>query len=670
MKTMPAAVKRSRRSRSKLSEPELSPKRQIPLKKKNCAPAKGIDGGEEKENERKSDSDSDSEKEQNNKRKKLKVVNRGVSENEIQCIEPKLKCRASDGRFECLLQDPQSQSRVGQNESNSKREIESESESSNIIIMRVKRPRLVNVLSSKLPPTKKKQQKKEACVDFGGEYVVGQGIANHRRTCPEKGRSGEKEEEEEEEKVKEKVKEKKKKLKVVDCRFNENNESMSMSESNSKSESKSESESESESATESSNIKIITTPHTNTILTELPPTKKKQISLKKKEACVDCGGEYVVGQGIANHRRNCPEKGRSGGRKEEEEDNIQGITKPAKPAIRRLARKGGVKRIGGLMIYEETDSDSDSDSDIHSDIYICSDSNKEERLSNLATYVVECGGTKEMLAEWTIKIEIRKNPKKVRADYHFINKDGKRFRSKPEVARFLKLLAPNVKRALNSNSDSDEEGEYHPIVGDKIAIHVPADPPNPAGYYLARVNSLKFVPKGWSISVKWDDCGAIETLLNPKWRELETGSDDDTTTTTTNNSTIKKATTKKKSPKPKPKPKPKQPQLPTLKLATLPPALEDLGDGKCPPVTSLDPNFIPSILNGGYFGFGSTALAAQKGLTDPGWSMFFHKLTPQIFYDVAAVTPGDDRRFFFSAITRAREVMEVIAGRAVAITLR
>ena len=668
MKTMPAAVKRSRRSRSKLSEPELSPKRQIPLKKKNCAPAKGIDGGEEKENERKSDSDSDSEKEQNNKRKKLKVVNRGVSENEIQCIEPKLKCRASDGRFECLLQDPQSQSRVGQNESNSKREIESESESSNIIIMRVKRPRLVNALSSKLPPTKKKQQKKEACVDFGGEYVVGQGIANHRRTCPEKGRSGEKEEEEEEEKVKEKVKEKMKKLKVVDCRFNENNESMSMSESNSKSESKSESESESESATESSNIKIITTPHTNTILTELPPTKKKQISLKKKKECVDCGGEYVVGQGIANHRRNCPEKGRSGGRKEEEEDNIQGITKPAKPAIRRLARKGGVKRIGGLMIYEETDSDSDSD--IHSDIYICSDSNKEERLSNLATYVVECGGTKEMLAEWTIKIEIRKNPKKVRADYHFINKDGKRFRSKPEVARFLKLLAPNVKRALNSNSDSDEEGEYRPIVGDKIAIHVPADPPNPAGYYLARVNSLKFVPKGWSISVKWDDCGAIETLLNPKWRELETGSDDDTTTTTTNNSTIKKATTKKKSPKPKPKPKPKQPQLPTLKLATLPPALEDLGDGKCPPVTSLDPNFIPSILNGGYFGFGSTALAAQKGLTDPGWSMFFHKLTPQIFYDVAAVTPGDDRRFFFSAITRAREVMEVIAGRAVAITLR
>lgn len=33
-------------------------------------------------------------------------------------------------------------------------------------------------------------------------------------------------------------------------------------------------------------------------------------------------------------------------------DNIQGITKPA---IRRLARRGGVKRISGLM-YEETRS--------------------------------------------------------------------------------------------------------------------------------------------------------------------------------------------------------------------------------------------------------------------------------------------------------------------------
>ncbi|KDO26681.1 histone H4 [Saprolegnia parasitica CBS 223.65] len=44
---------------------------------------------------------------------------------------------------------------------------------------------------------------------------------------------------------------------------------------------------------------------------------------------------------INNNNMSAPPQGR---------DNIQGITKPA---IRRLARRGGVKRISGL-IYEET----------------------------------------------------------------------------------------------------------------------------------------------------------------------------------------------------------------------------------------------------------------------------------------------------------------------------
>ena len=45
-------------------------------------------------------------------------------------------------------------------------------------------------------------------------------------------------------------------------------------------------------------------------------------------------------------------KGGKGGKRHRKvlRDNIQGITKPA---IRRLARRGGVKRISGL-IYEET----------------------------------------------------------------------------------------------------------------------------------------------------------------------------------------------------------------------------------------------------------------------------------------------------------------------------
>ncbi|KAL0306218.1 UNVERIFIED_CONTAM: Histone H4 variant [Sesamum radiatum] len=59
-----------------------------------------------------------------------------------------------------------------------------------------------------------------------------------------------------------------------------------------------------------------------------------------------------------NHRRECQEEEREARVWERAElsarkvlrDNIQGITKPA---IRRLARRGGVKRISGL-IYEET----------------------------------------------------------------------------------------------------------------------------------------------------------------------------------------------------------------------------------------------------------------------------------------------------------------------------
>ncbi len=50
------------------------------------------------------------------------------------------------------------------------------------------------------------------------------------------------------------------------------------------------------------------------------------------------GGRYGLGKGGAKRHRQVLR------------DNIQGITKPA---IRRLARRGGVKRISGL-IYEET----------------------------------------------------------------------------------------------------------------------------------------------------------------------------------------------------------------------------------------------------------------------------------------------------------------------------
>ncbi|MBA0627938.1 hypothetical protein Godav_022733 [Gossypium davidsonii] len=71
------------------------------------------------------------------------------------------------------------------------------------------------------------------------------------------------------------------------------------------------------------------------------PIKRTIQREKKKEGTIMSGrgkGGKGLGKGGAKRHRKVPR------------DNIQGITKPA---IRRLARRGGVKRISGL-IYEET----------------------------------------------------------------------------------------------------------------------------------------------------------------------------------------------------------------------------------------------------------------------------------------------------------------------------
>ncbi|KAF5814004.1 putative transcription factor Hap3/NF-YB family [Helianthus annuus] len=59
---------------------------------------------------------------------------------------------------------------------------------------------------------------------------------------------------------------------------------------------------------------------------------------------------YQIEQSSSSKSRKGVGKGRSKASPESSTSNIQGITKPA---IRRLARRGGVKRISGL-IYEET----------------------------------------------------------------------------------------------------------------------------------------------------------------------------------------------------------------------------------------------------------------------------------------------------------------------------
>ena len=68
----------------------------------------------------------------------------------------------------------------------------------------------------------------------------------------------------------------------------------------------------------------------------------KKLNTKSQETQLNMSGRGKGGKGL----------GKGGAKRHRKilRDNIQGITKPA---IRRLARRGGVKRISGL-IYEET----------------------------------------------------------------------------------------------------------------------------------------------------------------------------------------------------------------------------------------------------------------------------------------------------------------------------
>ena len=82
---------------------------------------------------------------------------------------------------------------------------------------------------------------------------------------------------------------------------------------------------------------------------------KKEVNVRRNVS----GGSKISQNGIFIHFATMTGRGKGGkglgkgGAKRHRKvlrDNIQGITKPA---IRRLARRGGVKRISGL-IYEET----------------------------------------------------------------------------------------------------------------------------------------------------------------------------------------------------------------------------------------------------------------------------------------------------------------------------
>ncbi|CAJ0957593.1 unnamed protein product [Ranitomeya imitator] len=81
------------------------------------------------------------------------------------------------------------------------------------------------------------------------------------------------------------------------------------------------------------------------------PVTRVNIGQYRRRAEHSAGGQTAVEDVWSRQRRKRSREGRRAKRHRKVlRDNIQGITKPA---IRRLARRGGVKRISGL-IYEET----------------------------------------------------------------------------------------------------------------------------------------------------------------------------------------------------------------------------------------------------------------------------------------------------------------------------
>jgi hypothetical protein len=66
----------------------------------------------------------------------------------------------------------------------------------------------------------------------------------------------------------------------------------------------------------------------------------------------------------------------------------------------------------------------------------------EEALEKLVSYVVLCGGKRDLLEGWST----RRNTSK---SWHYESKQGNRFQSRPEVARWLNLLGEPDVQSVN-----------------------------------------------------------------------------------------------------------------------------------------------------------------------------------------------------------------------------
>jgi hypothetical protein len=82
-----------------------------------------------------------------------------------------------------------------------------------------------------------------------------------------------------------------------------------------------------------------------------------------------------------------------------------------------------------------------------------------EALQELASYVVSCGGTRDLVNGWSARRYSTTNSTTKSETWHYLNsKEGQWFASRPEVARWLELPgAPMLEQRIEENIASPEE---------------------------------------------------------------------------------------------------------------------------------------------------------------------------------------------------------------------
>jgi len=130
-------------------------------------------------------------------------------------------------------------------------------------------------------------------------------------------------------------------------------------------------------------------------------------------------------------------------------------------------------------------------------------------LASLGDYLENCGGTHAMIEGWYTKTEFRKEGATAGTyDSYFFNSQGKRFRSKAEIARYFSLEAAPAKRenktaeakaeaktaaaeakrtakdeALSARTKEEQAAVIaaarYPVTDDRLAFEEPTVPPLP-----------------------------------------------------------------------------------------------------------------------------------------------------------------------------------------------